>query len=123
MIEAMATGTPVIAWRKGSVPKVVDEGVTGFVVDSIEGAVRAVGQIGGLDRSAVRQQFEARFTSSQMATKYLAVYEELVGSKRRKLVKSVAISMPTVDDHSLQPIQVNGLRRPVNINPLLALSG
>ena len=109
MIEAMATGTPVIAWRKGSVPKVIDEGVTGFVVDSIEDAVRAVGQIGVLDRTAVRQQFEARFTSSQMAIKYLAVYEELVGSKRRKLVKSVAISMPTVDDHPLQPLQVNGL--------------
>ncbi|MGA7666368.1 MAG: glycosyltransferase family 4 protein, partial [Pseudolabrys sp.] len=111
MIEAMATGTPVIAWRKGSVPKVIDEGVTGFVVDSIEDAVRAVGQIGVLDRTAVRQQFEARFTSSQMATKYLAVYEELVGSKRRKLVKTgpVAISMPTLDDHPLQPLQVNGL--------------
>jgi glycosyltransferase involved in cell wall biosynthesis len=112
MIEAMATGTPVIAWRKGSVPKVIDEGVTGFVVDSIEGAVRAVEQIGGLDRSAVRRQFEARFTSFQMASKYLAVYKELVaGSKRRALIKSapVAISMPTVDDHPLQPLQVNGL--------------
>ena len=111
MIEAMATGTPVIAWRKGSVPKVIDEGVTGFVVDSIEGAVRAVEQIGGLDRSAVRQQFEARFTASQMTFNYLAVYEELVGSRRRKLVKRVpvAISMPTADDHPLQPLQVNGL--------------
>jgi hypothetical protein len=74
--------------------------VTGFVVDSIEGAVRAVEQIGGLDRSAVRQQFEARFTASQMAFKYLAVYEELVGSRRRKLV---------LDDPPLQPLQVNGL--------------
>ena len=112
MIEAMATGTPVIAWRKGSVPKVIDEGVTGFVVNSIEGAVRAVGQIGALDRTAVRRQFEARFTSSQMASQYLAVYKELVvGSARGKLVKSVpvAISMPAVDDHPLQPLQVNGL--------------
>ena len=66
--------------------------MTGFVVDSIEGALRAVGQIGVLDRSAVRQRFDARFTASQMAFKYLAVYEELVaGSKRRKLVKSVAV--------------------------------
>jgi hypothetical protein len=97
--------------RKSAVPKVVDEGVTGFVVNSIEGAVRAVEQIGGLDRSAVRQQFEARFTASQMAFKYLAVYEELVGSKHKKLVKRVpvAISMPTVDDPPLQPLQVNGL--------------
>jgi glycosyltransferase involved in cell wall biosynthesis len=111
MIEAMATGTPVIAWRKGSVPKVIDEGVTGFVVNSIEDAVRAVEQIGGLDRSAVRQQFEARFTASEMTFKYLAVYEDLVGAKRKKLAKSVpvAVSMPTVDDHPLQPLQVNGL--------------
>jgi glycosyltransferase involved in cell wall biosynthesis len=111
MIEAMATGTPVIAWRKGSVPKVIDEGVTGFVVDSIEDAVRAVGQIGVLDRTAVRQQFEARFTSSQMATKYLAVYEELVGSKRKKLAKSVPVEewISIVDDHPLQPLPVNGL--------------
>ena len=111
MIEAMATGTPVIAWRKGSVPKVIDEGVTGFVVDSLEGAVRAVAQIGGLDRSAVRQQFEARFTASQMTLKYLAVYKELIGAKRRKFVKGVpvTVSMPTVDDHPLQPLQVNGL--------------
>jgi glycosyltransferase involved in cell wall biosynthesis len=112
MIEAMATGTPVIAWRRGSVPKVIDEGVTGFVVDSIEGAVRAVEQIGGLDRSAVRQQFEARFTASQMAFKYLAVYKELVaGSKRRKLAKSVPVEkwISIADDHLLQPLQVNGL--------------
>jgi glycosyltransferase involved in cell wall biosynthesis len=111
MIEAMATGTPVIGWGKGSVPKVIDEGVTGFVVDSIEGALRAVGQLGGLDRSTVRQQFEARFTVSQMTLKYLAVYEELIGAKRKKLVKSVpvAVSRPTVDDHPLQPLQVNGL--------------
>jgi glycosyltransferase involved in cell wall biosynthesis len=112
MIEAMATGTPVIAWRKGSVPKVIDEGVTGFVVDSIEDAVRAVGQLGVLDRTAVRRRFEARFTSSQMASKYLAVYKELVaGSKHKKRVKSVpvSISIPTLDDHPLQPLQVNGL--------------
>jgi glycosyltransferase involved in cell wall biosynthesis len=112
MIEAMATGTPVIAWRKGSVPKVIDEGVTGFVVDSIEGAVRAVDQIGVLDRKAVRRQFEARFTSSQMASKYLAVYNELiVGSKSKKLVKSVPAKkwISIVDDHPLQPLPVNGL--------------
>ena len=111
MIEAMATGTPVIAWRKGSVPKVITEGVTGFVVDSIEGAVRAVEQISSLDRSAVRQRFEARFTASRMTFKYLAVYEELVGAERKKLVNSLplATAMPTADDHPLQPLQVNGL--------------
>jgi glycosyltransferase involved in cell wall biosynthesis len=112
LIEAMATGTPVIAWRKGSVPKIIDEGVTGFVVNSIGDALRAIGQISGLDRSAVRQQFEARFTASQMAFKYLAVYEKLiVGSKRKKLAKSVPVEkrISIVDDHPLQPLQVNGL--------------
>ena len=98
MIEAMATGTPVIGWRKGSVPKVVDEGVTGFVVNSIEGAVRAVEQIGGLDRSAVRQQFEARFTASQMAFKYLAVYEELVGSNLSEFITFPSSSTWDVDE-------------------------
>ena len=67
MIEAMAMGSAGY-WMERSVPKVIDEGVTGFVVNSIERAVRAVEQIGGLDRSAVRQQFEARFTASQMAS-------------------------------------------------------
>ena len=84
--------------------------MTGFVVDSIDGALRAVGQIGVVDRTAVRQQFEARFTSSQMATKYLAVYKELVaGSKRKKLAKSVPVEkwMSIVDDHPLQPLPVS----------------
>ena len=86
--------------------------MTGFVVNSIGDALRAVGQISGLDRSAVRQQFEARFTASQMAFKYLAVYEKLiVGSKRKKLAKSVPVEkrISIVDDHPLQPLQVNGL--------------
>ena len=78
-------------------------------MDSIEDAVRAVGQIGVLDRTAVRQQFEARFTVSQMAFKYLAVYEELVGSKRKKLAKNVPVEkwISIVDD--LQPLPISGL--------------
>ncbi|MGI8526668.1 MAG: glycosyltransferase family 4 protein [Pseudolabrys sp.] len=79
MIESMSTGTPVIAWRIGSVPKVIDEGVTGFIVESIEAAVRVVEQIPALDRAAVRRRFETRFTASAMASKYLAVYERLIG--------------------------------------------
>jgi len=78
MIEAMSTGTPVIAWRTGSVPQIIDEGVTGFVVKSIEGAMRAVEQVRGLARTAVRRRFEARFTASQMARAYIAAYERLL---------------------------------------------
>jgi glycosyltransferase involved in cell wall biosynthesis len=78
MIEAMACGTPVIAYRHGSVPEVIDEGVTGFVVDSEEEAVRAVRRLGEIDRRQVRACFERRFTAKRMATEYVALYEDLV---------------------------------------------
>jgi Glycosyltransferase len=78
MIEAMKEGTPTIAWRRGSVPEVVDEGMTGFVVDSIEEAVVAVRRAVELDRTAVRQRFEERFTASRMASSYVAEYEGLL---------------------------------------------
>jgi glycosyltransferase involved in cell wall biosynthesis len=78
MIEAMACGTPVIAYRHGSVPEVIDEGVTGFVVDSEEEAVRAVRRLGEIDRRQVRACFERRFTARRMAAEYVALYEDLV---------------------------------------------
>ncbi|CAD7046965.1 glycosyltransferase family 4 protein [Pseudorhizobium halotolerans] len=78
MIEAMKEGTPTIAWRRGSVPEVVDEGMTGFIVDSIEEAEVAVRRAVELDRTAVRQRFEERFTASRMASSYVAEYEGLL---------------------------------------------
>jgi glycosyltransferase involved in cell wall biosynthesis len=85
MIEAMAYGTPVIAYRQGSVPEVIDEGVTGFVVDNEEEAVRALGRLGEIDRRQVRACFERRFTARRMASEYVALYEELVrGHARHK---------------------------------------
>jgi glycosyltransferase involved in cell wall biosynthesis len=78
MIEAMACGTPVIAFRHGSAPEVIDEGVTGFIVDDEEGAVRAVGRLGEIDRLQVRATFERRFTANRMASEYVALYEDLV---------------------------------------------
>jgi glycosyltransferase involved in cell wall biosynthesis len=77
MIEAMACGTPVIAFRQGSVPEVVDDGVTGFVVDSEDEAVRALARLGELDRRAVRARFERRFTANRMARDYVKLYEDL----------------------------------------------
>jgi glycosyltransferase involved in cell wall biosynthesis len=78
MIEAMACATPVIAYRSGSVPEVLDEGVTGFVVDDIESATAAVGRLGEIDRAGVRATFERRFDVARMARDYLDVYERLI---------------------------------------------
>jgi glycosyltransferase involved in cell wall biosynthesis len=78
MIEAMACGTPVIAFRQGSVAEVLDDGVTGFIVDGLDDAVRAVERVKGLDRRRCRQVFEERFAVARMAGEYLALYERLV---------------------------------------------
>ena len=77
MIEAMAAGTPVIAWKCGSAPEVMADGVTGFVVDSIDAAVDAVGRIDSLDRRKCRAAFDARFTADRMARDYVALYERI----------------------------------------------
>ncbi len=78
MIEAMACGTPVIAYRSGSVPEVIDDGVTGFIVESIDESVDAVRRLGELDRAAVRRRFDERFTAQRMAHDYLAIYDRLL---------------------------------------------
>lgn len=77
MIEAMSCGTPVIAWPHGSVPEIVEHGVSGMVVDSIDAAVAAVHEIGRLDRGQVRARCEERFSAQRMARDYLAVYRSL----------------------------------------------
>lgn len=82
MVEAMACGTPVIAWKCGSVPEVVEDGVTGFIVDSESAAVAAVRRLPTLDRARVRRVFERRFTLERMAADYLSVYRSLSGSRR-----------------------------------------
>jgi len=78
MIEAMACGTPVIAYRRGSVPEVIEDGVNGFVVGNIEDAVDAVRRISGLSRLQCRHMFESRFSVSRMANDYLYIYDRLV---------------------------------------------
>jgi glycosyltransferase involved in cell wall biosynthesis len=88
MIEAMACGTPVIAFRAGSVPEVMADGLSGFIVDDIEAAVQAVERIGEIDRRACRAYFERRFSAAVMAEGYLSVYRQLLtgdGSQRSLL--------------------------------------
>jgi glycosyltransferase involved in cell wall biosynthesis len=83
MIEAMACGTPIIAYRSGSVPEVIDDGVTGFIVESEDQAVEAVKEVARLDRRKVRARFEERFTASRMARAYEAHYGQLLASRIR----------------------------------------
>jgi len=78
MIEALACGTPVVAFRRGSVPEVIEDGVTGFVVDDIEHAVEAVKRLPELSRRDCRAAFERRFTAARMAEDYLALYDRMV---------------------------------------------
>ena len=85
MIEAMACGTPVIAFNRGSVPEIVEDGVTGFIVEDVEGAIAAVSRLHTLDRTRVRRRFEERFTARRMAMDYLDVYRTLAGEDRSVL--------------------------------------
>jgi glycosyltransferase involved in cell wall biosynthesis len=90
MIEAMACGTPVIAYNRGSVSEIIDEGLTGFIVEDETSAVSAVGRLSQLNRDTIRRQFEARFTARRMALDYLAAYRSLMkaAEPRIKLVSS-----------------------------------
>lgn len=92
MIEAMACGTPVVAFRSASVPEVIDDGLTGFIVRNIDEAVAAVARLDTLDRAAIRTTFERRFTVERMARDYLAIYRALPG-------------VPEVPDESGGPLQ------------------
>lgn len=84
MIEAMACGTPVIAYRRGSVPEVLEEGVTGFIVQGLEDAIEAVRRVPTLSRRRCREVFEERFSASRMVRDYLTIYKRLL-ERREKL--------------------------------------
>jgi glycosyltransferase involved in cell wall biosynthesis len=78
LIEAMACGTPVLAFRRGSVPEIVDEGLTGSIVGTPEEAIQALPGVLSLDRHAVRQRFEERFSAARMAGDYVKLYRSLL---------------------------------------------
>jgi glycosyltransferase involved in cell wall biosynthesis len=98
MIEAMACGTPVIAFNRGSVSEIIDEGVTGFVVEDETGAIGAVDRLPHLSRVKVRQVFERRFTARRMALDYLAAYRKLMEATvpRLRLVVDDEIASPAI---------------------------
>jgi glycosyltransferase involved in cell wall biosynthesis len=94
MIEAMACGTPVIAFRRGSVPEVIDEGITGFIVDNEDEAIAAIKRIGELDRQLVRATFERRFTARRMTEDYLHHYEALLRMETGRALDPVRMLNP-----------------------------
>jgi glycosyltransferase involved in cell wall biosynthesis len=94
MIEAMACGTPVIAYNRGSVPEVMENGVTGFIVNEIEQAVEAVGRVRDLSRASCREVFEKRFTASRMASDYVEAFGRLVDSRMESVEQSHPSSLP-----------------------------
>ncbi|GAB0118371.1 glycosyltransferase family 4 protein [Acidisoma sp. 7E03] len=85
MIEAMACGTPVVAYNHGSVPEIIDDGVTGFIVEDEMGAVAALRRLPEISRATVRATFERRFTARRMAEDYLAIYRDLSMARRPRL--------------------------------------
>jgi len=92
LIEAMACGTPVIAYPRGSVPEIVEDGVNGSMVESIEEAVRAVKDIARISRLRCRQAFEKRFTAERMAQEYLKVYQALIADSATVKLRNIPLA-------------------------------
>jgi glycosyltransferase involved in cell wall biosynthesis len=135
MIEAMACGTPVIAFRRGSVPEVMADGVTGYVVDNVDQAVQAVGKLDTISREDCRQFFESHFDAARMANDYLEVYRRLVqdGVPTNRPAPADIRSMPLPEPNGGRPCRLPtplfgaapaGLRdSPSQVSPSLAKRG
>ncbi len=107
MIEAMACGTPVIAFPGGSVREVQEDGITGYVVNSVQEAVRAVARVAEIDRRGVRRAFEERFTSARMARDYVALYHRIMGEQPSALPRQLRGARATPGQ------SIEALRQPV----------
>jgi glycosyltransferase involved in cell wall biosynthesis len=108
MIEALACGTPVIAWRNGSVPEIIDHGVTGYIVDSIEDAVDAVERVTWLERRACRAIFERRFDAARMTSDYLRVYQQVLHTAADEVRFDTASEQLVFPAASAQGLEMNG---------------
>jgi glycosyltransferase involved in cell wall biosynthesis len=110
MIEAMACGTPVLAFRRGSVPEVIDDGVTGYVVGNVQEGICKMGSLLALDRGRVRRTFDQRFTARRMAQDYVSVYKQLQARRERWEHRPAHVAL------------VNGSRLPREAEKLASLS-
>jgi glycosyltransferase involved in cell wall biosynthesis len=104
MIEAMACGTPVLAFRCGSVPEIVEDGLTGVIVDTVEEAIAALPRVIALDRNKVRERFEQRFSATRMAEDYVNVYRSLLASSM-SLGKERAIQLPLANGNDAKKLR------------------
>ena len=100
MIEAMACGTPVLGFRCGSVPEIIEDGVTGAIVDTVEEAISALPRVIALDRYKVRRQFEKQFTAARMAGDYVNVYRSLLAASRIRVEPAAPALQPQDDSDS-----------------------
>ena len=109
MIEAMACGTPVVAFRCGSVPEVMRDGVSGYVVESIDEAVAATARAVELPRARVRAYFEERFSAPRMAEDHVAIYEALIeGARVRRGRGRTAFGLAAIDTEAATPTPRTG---------------
>ncbi len=104
MIEAMACGTPVLAFRCGSVPEIVEDGITGAIVETMEEAIAALPRVIALDRKKVRQRFEQRFSATRMAKDYVGIYRSLLATSAARKQEEIGLAPNGMDLNSLRPL-------------------
>jgi glycosyltransferase involved in cell wall biosynthesis len=104
MIEAMACGTPVLAFRCGSVPEIVEDGITGAIIETMEEAIAALPRVLALDRKKVRQRFEQRFSATRMAKDYVGIYRSLLTTSAECKQQDFVISPSNMDLNILRPL-------------------
>ena len=104
MIEAMACGTPVLAFRCGSVPEIVEDGITGAIVETMEEAIAALPRVIALDRRKVRQRFEQRFSATRMAKDYVGIYRSLLAASAEREQQEIELAPKGVDSNILRPL-------------------
>jgi glycosyltransferase involved in cell wall biosynthesis len=104
MIEAMACGTPVLAFRCGSVPEIVEDGITGAIVETIDEAIAALPRVIALDRKKVRQRFDQRFSATRMAKDYVGIYRSLLAASAAREPQEIELAPNGKDFNILRPL-------------------
>jgi glycosyltransferase involved in cell wall biosynthesis len=107
VVESMACGTPVIAYDRGSMPELIQDGSSGFIVDDLDAAVQAVGKINSLDRRVCREDVEKRFTSQRMAQQYLAIYQRILEDRENYRPWGHYENLLERNDHKIKELVVN----------------